>query len=186
MPNKTKEAGTPQTGRAIVTIIGSDRVGIIAGIANVLADANVNILDISQSVIREFFTMIMMVDLAARPISFEAVERAADAQGPELGVKVEIQREEIFKAMHRIYARCAAVCRRSSASARRKEAAMRHLNFSGEEILETIQHGADREARHPHHHDRHQPARLRQRRSRTLCRKIYDKIDAASRRTCSG
>ena len=51
MPNKTKEAGTPQTGRAIITIIGSDRVGIIAGIANVLADANVNILDISQSVI---------------------------------------------------------------------------------------------------------------------------------------
>jgi ACT domain-containing protein len=67
MPNQTKEAGTPQTGRAIITIIGSDRVGIIAGIANVLADANVNILDISQSVIREFFTMIMMVDLAAPP-----------------------------------------------------------------------------------------------------------------------
>jgi ACT domain-containing protein len=70
MPNASKEAGPPQTGRAIITIIGSDRVGIIAGIANVLADANVNILDISQSVIREFFTMIMMVDLATRRSRF--------------------------------------------------------------------------------------------------------------------
>ena len=88
--------------RAIVTIIGSDRVGIIAGIANVLSDANVNILDISQSVIREYFTMIMMVDISAASISFEAVRQALDDKGQQLGVKVEIQREEIFQAMHRI------------------------------------------------------------------------------------
>jgi ACT domain-containing protein len=102
MPNKTKEAGTPQTGRAIITIIGSDRVGIIAGIANVLADANVNILDISQSVIREFFTMIMMVDLAGSAISFHALSERLTRKGRELSVRVEIQREEIFKAMHRV------------------------------------------------------------------------------------
>lgn len=88
--------------RAIVTIIGSDRVGIIAGIANALSDANVNILDISQSVIREYFTMIMMVDIAAASISFEALRQALDDKGQQLGVKVEIQREEIFQAMHRI------------------------------------------------------------------------------------
>ena len=88
--------------RAIVTIIGSDRVGIIAGIANALSDANVNILDISQSVIREYFTMIMMVDISAASISFEAVRKALDDKGQQLGVKVEIQREEIFQAMHRI------------------------------------------------------------------------------------
>ena len=88
--------------RAIVTIIGSDRVGIIAGIANVLSEANVNILDISQSVIREYFTMIMMVDVAAASVSFEAVRKALDDKGQQLGVKVEIQREEIFQAMHRI------------------------------------------------------------------------------------
>jgi len=88
--------------RAIVTIIGSDRVGIIAGIANALSDANVNILDISQSVIREYFTMIMMVDIAAASISFEALRQALDDTGLKLGVKVEIQREEIFQAMHRI------------------------------------------------------------------------------------
>jgi ACT domain-containing protein len=92
----------PLSGRAIVTIIGSDRVGIIAGIANVIAGANVNILDISQSVIREFFTMIMMVDLSAATISFETLADNLARQGAKLGVKVEIQREEIFKAMHRI------------------------------------------------------------------------------------
>ena len=102
MPNQTKEAGTPQTGRAIITIIGSDRVGIIAGIANVLADAHVNILDISQSVIREFFTMIMMVDLGGSAVAFEELSERLSRKGAELSVRVEIQREEIFKTMHRI------------------------------------------------------------------------------------
>jgi ACT domain-containing protein len=108
---KSRSATTPRpaappaaslSGRAIVTIIGSDRVGIIAGIANEIAEANVNILDISQSVIREFFTMIMMVDLSAATISFEALADNLARKGTNLGVKVEIQREEIFKAMHRI------------------------------------------------------------------------------------
>jgi ACT domain-containing protein len=98
-----KPTSTPvASGRAIVTIIGSDRVGIIAGIANVIADANVNILDISQSVIREFFTMIMMVDLSEAKISFEELSDRLARKGEELGVRVEIQREEIFKAMHRV------------------------------------------------------------------------------------
>ena len=88
--------------RAILTIIGSDRVGIIAGIANTLSDANVNILDISQSVVREYFTMLMMADVAAASVSCEEVRKALVAKGEQLGVKVEIQREEIFQAMHRI------------------------------------------------------------------------------------
>lgn len=95
-------SAAPLSGRAIVTIIGSDQVGIIAGIAKVIADANVNILDISQSVIREFFTMIMMVDLSAAMIPFEALAENLARKGASLGVQVEIQREEIFKAMHRI------------------------------------------------------------------------------------
>ncbi len=90
------------SGRAILTIIGSDRVGIIAGISAVLAEANVNILDISQSVIREFFTMIMMVDLGGAKLTLEEVSARLARKGEELGVRVEIQREEIFKAMHRI------------------------------------------------------------------------------------
>jgi len=96
------QPGGALSGRAIVTIIGSDRVGIIAGIANTIADANVNILDISQSVIREFFTMIMMVDLAGASVSFDELSERLARKGTELSVRVEIQREEIFKAMHRI------------------------------------------------------------------------------------
>lgn len=92
----------PLSGRAIVTIIGSDRVGIIAGISDVIARANVNILDISQSVIREFFTMIMMVDLGGASVSFDDLRARLERKGGELGVRVEIQREEIFTAMHRI------------------------------------------------------------------------------------
>ncbi|OGA96787.1 MAG: hypothetical protein A3G27_06995 [Betaproteobacteria bacterium RIFCSPLOWO2_12_FULL_66_14] len=98
---KTPPAGI-LSGRAIVTIIGADRVGIIAGIAAVIAEANVNILDISQSVIREFFTMIMMVDLGGATVSFDELSDRLARKGAELSVRVEIQREEIFKAMHRI------------------------------------------------------------------------------------
>ncbi|MDT3683872.1 MAG: ACT domain-containing protein [Pseudorhodoplanes sp.] len=93
----------PTAGRAIVTIVGLDRVGIIAGIANALADANVNILDISQSVMRdEFFTMIMMVDLNTSTLPFEEISERLKKKGEALAVQVEIQREDIFKAMHRV------------------------------------------------------------------------------------
>ncbi|HKJ73318.1 MAG TPA: ACT domain-containing protein [Alphaproteobacteria bacterium] len=100
-PDNASNPHAPAT-RAIVTIIGSDRVGIIAGIAAEIAEANVNILDISQSVIREFFTMIMMVDLGQSPLTFHELSEKLSRRGEKLGVKVELQREEIFKAMHRI------------------------------------------------------------------------------------
>lgn len=89
-------------GRAIVTIIGSDRVGIIAGVTATIAEANVNILDISQSVIRDFFTMIMMVDVGQSSVTFHELSQRLTERGEKLGVRIEIQREEIFKAMHRI------------------------------------------------------------------------------------
>jgi len=96
-------ATKPTAGRAIVTIVGLDRVGIIAGISNALAEANVNILDISQSVMREeFFTMIMMVDLGTSKLSFEEIAARLKKTGEQLAVQVEIQREDIFKAMHRV------------------------------------------------------------------------------------
>jgi ACT domain-containing protein len=102
MPSEPTQTGAPLSGRAIITIIGSDRVGIIAGISTALAEANVNILDISQSVIREFFTMIMMVDLTGSAVSFPTLSEILWRKGEELAVRVEIQREEIFKAMHRV------------------------------------------------------------------------------------
>jgi ACT domain-containing protein len=96
-------SAAPGAGRAIVTILGLDRVGIIAAITNILADANVNILDISQSVLRdEVFTMIMMVDLAKARVPYEELAQALRDKGRELAVQVEVQREDIFKAMHRI------------------------------------------------------------------------------------
>ena len=88
--------------RAIVTIIGSDRVGIIAGVTTTIAEAGVNILDISQSVIREFFTMIMMVEMSGASVTYAELRERLSKTGEELGVRVEIQREEIFQAMHRI------------------------------------------------------------------------------------
>jgi ACT domain-containing protein len=103
MPSQPKSEGTAAlSGRAIITIIGSDRVGIIAGVASVLAEANVNILDISQSVIREFFTMIMMIDLSGSTLTFDELNARLARKAEELAVRVEMQREEIFKTMHRI------------------------------------------------------------------------------------
>ena len=86
-------------------VIGNPTVACRIGgdtATNVIADANVNILDISQSVIREFFTMIMMVDLGGATVTFDELSGRLARKGEELGVRVEIQREEIFSAMHRI------------------------------------------------------------------------------------
>ncbi len=96
-------AGTAAGGnRAIVTVIGVDRVGIIAGVATILADAQVNILDISQSIMQEFFVMIMMVDLAKSPAPFDDLKGRLNASGAEMGLSIDIQREDVFKLMHRV------------------------------------------------------------------------------------
>ena len=88
--------------RAIVTVIGVDRVGIIAGVATILADAQVNILDISQSIMQEFFVMIMMVDLAKSPAAFDDLKGRLNASGAGMGLSIDIQREDVFKLMHRV------------------------------------------------------------------------------------
>lgn len=88
--------------KAIVTVIGEDRVGIIAGVSRVLAENRANILDISQTVMQEYFTMIMLVDLSAIEVSFAELSRLLDEEGQRLGLSVKIQREDIFKAMHHV------------------------------------------------------------------------------------
>lgn len=88
--------------KAIVTVIGHDRVGIIAGISNALAEQQVNILDISQTVLQEYFTMIMLVDLSRMTLSFAELVDQLDQKGAELAVSVKIQREDIFKSMHHL------------------------------------------------------------------------------------
>lgn len=88
--------------KAIVTVVGKDRVGIIAGMCNALAEFNVNILDISQTVLQGYFTMMMVVDLQTCNLPLAELVGAMEAKGQEMGLSVRIQREEIFEAMHRV------------------------------------------------------------------------------------
>ena len=87
---------------AIVSIIGKDRVGIIARISNEMASANANIIDISQTTRRGIFTMMMFVDVENITIAFDELARRTEQAGKELGVEIKMHREEIFDAMHRI------------------------------------------------------------------------------------
>ena len=88
--------------RAIVTVIGKDRVGIIADVTALLAQYGVNVLDISQTVLQEYFTMIMLVDAAQCTVPFADLARTLDEAGTQRGLKSRAQREDIFNAMHRI------------------------------------------------------------------------------------
>ncbi len=88
--------------RAIVTVVGKDRVGIIAGICTVLSQQQVNVLDINQTILQEMFTMNMLVDTSAATVPFADLAAAMEQEGQRLGVSVRIQREDIFDAMHHI------------------------------------------------------------------------------------
>ncbi|MCR4434726.1 MAG: ACT domain-containing protein [Clostridiales bacterium] len=88
--------------RAVLTVIGRDRVGIIAGVSRVLADCNVNILDISQTIMQDIFTMIMLVDISKINANFSELSDKLEKKGEELGVSVRIQHEDIFNSMHRV------------------------------------------------------------------------------------
>ena len=90
------------SGRVIVSVIGRDRVGIIAAVSAVLADSKVNILDISQSVMEEFFVMIMMADISDTSVSFSDMKLRLQKKGEELGVKIDAQHEDVFNYMHRV------------------------------------------------------------------------------------
>ena len=88
--------------KAIVTVIGKDRVGITAAVCSLLARYNINILDITQTVLQEFFTMVMLVDTAACARSIGDMADILEQAGKEQGLSIRIQREDIFNAMHRI------------------------------------------------------------------------------------
>ena len=88
--------------RAIVTVIGKDRVGIISDVTALLAQYGVNVLDISQTVLQEYFTMIMLVDAAQCTVPFADLARTLDEAGTQRGLQIRAQREDIFNAMHRI------------------------------------------------------------------------------------
>ena len=88
--------------KAIVTVVGKDQVGIIAGVCNRLAQYNINVLDISQTVMEGYFTMMMVVDLALCPTAFDELSRGMKEYGERQGLSVRIQREDIFDAMHKL------------------------------------------------------------------------------------
>ncbi len=86
--------------KAILTVIGQDKVGIIAGVSAKMLEFNINILDVNQTIMQDFFTMMMMLDCSKMKGSFDDVRAALSEEGKKLGVDIKIQREEIFKSMH--------------------------------------------------------------------------------------
>lgn len=88
--------------RAFVSVIGKDRVGIISTVCTLLAEKRVNILDISQTILQENFTMVMLVNAAECTVSFEELAAELSRLGEGMELIIRIQREEIFNAMHRI------------------------------------------------------------------------------------
>lgn len=87
---------------AIVTVVGKDRVGIIAEVCVKLAEYQVNVLDINQTVMQGYFTMMMAVDVAACTVPLAELCRIMDVKGQEMGLSIRVQRQDIFEAMHRI------------------------------------------------------------------------------------
>ena len=88
--------------KAIVTVVGKDAVGIIASVCVQLASYNINILDISQTVMQGYFTMMMAVDTSLSDIPFAELAKKLDQKGEEMGMSIRLQREDIFEAMHRV------------------------------------------------------------------------------------
>lgn len=88
--------------KAIVTVVGKDRVGIIASVSGELARLNVNILDIRQTTMQEYFTMMMLVDTEGCKVEFSQLQQALEALGREIGEDIRLQHVDIFNSMHRV------------------------------------------------------------------------------------
>ncbi|QEN04448.1 ACT domain-containing protein [Thiospirochaeta perfilievii] len=87
---------------SVVTVVGEDRVGIISTVSNVMAENEINILDISQTIMKGFFTMIMVVDITKSTKEIKELREILNQFGEELGVSITMQHEQVFQAMHRI------------------------------------------------------------------------------------
>lgn len=88
--------------RSVVTVLGKDRVGIIAEISKVLYDMNINIDGINQAIMDDIFTMVMLVDTQNTSVGYEQIQGGLNAVATKLGVDIRIQREAIFQSMHRL------------------------------------------------------------------------------------
>ena len=88
--------------KAVITVVGKDMVGILAKVSNICADANVNIMDVTQSILQDMFCMIMMADTSASSIPFADFSEQLAAYGEENGLAIHCMHEDIFNLMHRI------------------------------------------------------------------------------------
>ncbi|WP_313525098.1 ACT domain-containing protein [Anaerotignum sp.] len=88
--------------KAVITVLGQDSVGITAKVCTVLAESNINILDISQTIVGGYFNMVMVVDIANATSDYNQISAKFDALGGEMGLKIRVQHTKIFDAMHRI------------------------------------------------------------------------------------
>ena len=88
--------------KLIVTVVGRDRVGIIAAVTKILADNNVNILSINQNILNGYFNMIMFAEASESKIKLVDLQKILKAQGEEIGVEIKTQHQDIFDTMHKI------------------------------------------------------------------------------------
>ena len=88
--------------KSIISVVGKDTTGIIARVCTYLAENKINILDISQTIVQDYFTMMMIVDTSLLSKPFSEMVRELESVGEDMGVQVKFQREEIFERMHRI------------------------------------------------------------------------------------
>ncbi|MBQ7800559.1 MAG: ACT domain-containing protein [Oscillospiraceae bacterium] len=88
--------------QAVISVVGRDKVGILKDVASKCADHNVNIIDVSQTVLRDMFTMIMLVDISKIDVKFGEFSAEMENYGSEIGMQIRAMHEDIFNSMHRI------------------------------------------------------------------------------------
>jgi len=88
--------------RAVITVLGEDRVGIVSGISQILAENKVNILDLTSSKIQDLFVMVIIIDISNAAINFNELQESLRLKGEKIGVQVTTQQENIFRYIHRV------------------------------------------------------------------------------------
>lgn len=88
--------------RIVLTIVGKDKVGIIAKVSQTLAECNINIININQNIMQGFFNMVLIADMSKANVTLKEAQARFSELGQEIGVEIRLQSEEIFTAMHRI------------------------------------------------------------------------------------
>lgn len=88
--------------KIVVTVVGKDRVGIIAKVTSILAENSVNVLNLNQNILDGFFNMIMIANMEDSKVSLQKVQEILKEEGKKIGVEIKVQNEEIFKIMHTI------------------------------------------------------------------------------------